>query len=93
MKTFLIASVLIAVQFTTGDIYAQITERERPEEWQDLAYGGRFMDRFLPIPPMGILSSNTWGADNVMPRYTDNGIEDKEWSYWGGNALLGPDGK
>jgi len=92
MKTFLIASVLIAVQFTTGDIYAQITERERPEDWQDLAYGGRFMDRFLPIPPMGTLSSDTWGAENVLPRYTDNGIEDQQWSYWGGNALLGPDG-
>ncbi len=51
------------------------------------------MDRFLPIPVLGPLSSDTWGADNVLPRYVDNGIEDREWSYWGGNALKGPDGK
>ena len=60
--------------------YAQITERERPREWDDLVFGGRFMDRFLPIPTRGELTSDTWGAGNVVPRYTDNGIEDNEWS-------------
>jgi len=92
MKTSLIAFVLIIVPLSTDIVYAQVTERERPESWEDLAYGGRFMDRFLPIPPVGSLSSDTWGADNVLPRYVDNGLEDMEWSYWGGNALKGPDG-
>jgi hypothetical protein len=27
-------------------LYTQITERERPEAWEDLVYGGRFMDNF-----------------------------------------------
>lgn len=76
-----------------GLINAQITERERPAEWNNLAFGGRFMDRFLPIPVMGPLSSDTWGGENVIPRYVENGLEDMEWSYWGGNALLGADGR
>ncbi len=92
MKTSLTAIVLIAIHLIAGNIYAQITERERPDAWENLAYGGRFMDRFLPIPIMGELSSVTWGADNVIPRYAENGLEDMDWSYWGGNALLGPDG-
>lgn len=49
------------------------------------------MDRFLPIPTIGALTDNTWGAENVVPRYVDNGIEDMEWSYWGGNILLDND--
>jgi len=86
-RPFLILLLLVL----TGPAGAQITERERSEEWDNLVYGGRFMDRFLPIPVMGALSSDTWGAENVVPRYVENGIEDREWSYWGGNALKGPD--
>ncbi len=51
------------------------------------------MDRFLPMPAKGPLTSDTWGAAQVKPRYIENGLEDQEWSYWGGNALLGEDGK
>jgi len=75
------------------DAHAQSVERSRPAEWKGLAYGGRFMDRFLPMPADGPLTRETWGADNVKPRYVENGLEDNAWSYWGGNALLGPDGK
>ncbi len=56
-------------------------------------YGGQFMDRLLPMPLQGKLTSDTWGADNVKPRDLDNGIEDRQWSYWGGNAKLASDGK
>ncbi len=42
--------------------------------------------------PSGKLSSATWGGSNVLPRYIDNGIEDRERSYWGGNILKGTDG-
>lgn len=56
-------------------------------------YGGQFMDRFLPMPVQGKLTSDTWGADRVKPRYVDNGIEESEWSYWGGQARLASDGK
>ena len=72
--------------------FAQITERERPEEWNQLVQGARFMDRFLPMKGK-VLSSDTWGADCVIPRLIDNGIEDRIWSYWGGNILKGIDGK
>ncbi|MEM9143683.1 MAG: glycoside hydrolase family protein [Bacteroidota bacterium] len=71
---------------------AQITERERPAQWEDLVYGGRFMDRFLAIPTVGELTKTVWGASEVIPRYVDNGIEDSQWSYWGGNMLKGDDG-
>ena len=74
-------------------LQAQITERERPVEWDSLVNGGRFMDRFLPMPTTGPLTSDTWGAAQVKPRYIWNGLEDNQWSYWGGNALLGDDGK
>ena len=55
--------------------FSQITERERPAEWKQLVKGARFMDRFLPMKG-NVLSSDTWGADCVLPRYVDNGIED-----------------
>ena len=71
----------------------QSVERKRPEGWNDLVFGGRFMDRFLPMPVQGRLTSETWGAGNVKPRYIDNGLEDNEWSYWGGNAIQGDDGR
>lgn len=71
---------------------AQVEERERPAEWQNLINGGRFMDRFLPMEGK-ILTSDTWGAECVRPRYIDNGIEDRTTSYWGGNILQTPDGK
>jgi len=93
MRTLLFKCILIPFLLFSVDLNAQITDRERPEAWENLVYGGRFMDRFLPIPEMGELSSETWGAENVLPRYTDNGLEDMEWSYWGGNALKGADGK
>jgi len=72
---------------------AQTTERPRPAEWSNLVFGGRFMDRFLPMPNLGQLTRDTWGAENVLPRYSDNGIENRKWSFWGGNIKLGEDGK
>ncbi|MBZ0258534.1 glycoside hydrolase family protein [bacterium] len=93
MKTRYLFFAIIAFSFITADANGQSVERSRPAEWNNLVFGGRFMDRFLPSPVQGKLTSDCWGADNVIPRYTDNGIEDAEWSYWGGNALLGDNGK
>lgn len=70
----------------------QVTERERPEEWENLVTGARFMDRLLPMPGRE-LSSDVWGADCVRPRYVDNGIELPGTSFWGGNILQTTDGK
>lgn len=72
--------------------FAQIVERSRPKEWDHLVLGARFMDRFLPMKGE-VLSSKTWGGENVKPRYIDNGIEDNIWSYWGGNIKKGKNGK
>jgi len=72
---------------------AQVTKRSRPEGWNQLVEGARFMDRFLPMPNQDGMTSNTWGADAVIPRDINNGIEDPKWSYWGGNARLQDDGK
>lgn len=77
--------------FGATTLSAQITERPRPAEWDHLVPGARFIDRFLPMPE-GILSSNTWGVESVLPRYIDNGIESDKWSYWGGNIVRGDDG-
>lgn len=78
---------------STIDISAQIIKREIPKEWNGLVEGGSFMDLFLPIPIQNSLSEDTWGAENVIPRDVDNGIEDSEWSYWGGNIKVAEDGK
>lgn len=71
----------------------QVEQRTRPEEWKDLVKGGKFIDLFEPIPALAPLTSDTWGTAGVKPRYIENGIEDRDWSYWGGNILLGEDGK
>lgn len=72
--------------------FGQAAERPRPEAWKALARGGRFADLFLPMKGER-LSSDTWGAKGVVPRFVDNGIEDRVWSYWGGNILRGEDGR
>ena len=77
---------------TPVTILSQIIERKRPVEWSKLIEGARFMDRFLPMKG-NILSSDTWGATSVIPRYVDNGIEDRVWSYWGGNIQKAEDGQ
>lgn len=86
----LLMSVLLIFFAGTESVFAQITDRARPKEWDQLVPGARFIDRFLPMPE-GELSSHVWGAENVVPRYVDNGIEDSERSYWGGNILRGDD--
>lgn len=52
---------------------AQITERTLPVEWKNLIDGGRFKDRFLPMPD-GKSGENVWGTDSVRLRYVDNGM-------------------
>lgn len=83
---------LLFFLFIALPLCAQITDRERPAEWSQLVNGARFMDRFLPMQGK-VLSFDTWGVDGVIPRYVDNGIEDRIWSYWGGNIKKGSDGK
>jgi hypothetical protein len=76
----------------SAPLFSQITERPRPEEWKQLVPGGRFIDRFLPMVT-GTSSKDVWGVEGVVPRYIDNGIENAQFSFWGGNILLGDDNK
>lgn len=55
-----------------------------------------FIDYFLPMPIIGGLSKEIWGAAAVGPRDPKNGLEDvtiKQWNYWDGQIIKGPDGK
>ncbi len=80
----LIATLIVALVVYSS--YAQDVQRELPKEWQGIVEGGRFQDRFLPMPD-GELRSDVWGAKEVVPRFVDNGIEDSTFSYWGGNIV------
>jgi len=55
-----------------------------------------FIDYFLPMPIEGPLVSDVWGAPGIFPRDPKNGLEDptmKQWCYWDGQIIKGPDGK
>ena len=54
------------------------------------------IDYFLPMPVQGRLTRDIWGADNVLPRDPQNGLEDttiKQWCYWDGQIIKAPDGR
>ena len=55
-----------------------------------------FIEYFLPTPITEPLSKDAWGVPTVGPRDTGNGLEDttmKQWCYWDGQIIKGPDGK
>lgn len=90
MKNIGVAIVLL---WNVTIVVGQITEREVPKEWEKLVEGGRFRDRFQPMPKGISIKPEDWGAEPVRNRYKDNGIEDNVRSYWGGNVLHADDGK
>lgn len=89
----LIAALALPLSALLNPVIAEITERKLPSEWDNLVDGSRFIDRFLPLPDVGKLSSNVWGLDTVKPRHVDNGLEDNTYSYWGGNIHIDQQGK
>jgi len=61
-----------------------------------LAADKTLIDYFLPMPVVGSLETNVWGAPGVFPRDPQNGLEDttmKQWCYWDGQIIKGPEGK
>ncbi|GEM_PF-1828485 len=67
---------------------------QTPESKKQLVIGGQFKDLILPMPIIKKLASKgIWGTDDVLPRDVNNGLESNDWSYWGGNPMLGKDGK
>jgi len=94
MSTVIPKKAVLALALSTALatlVHAQHEDVVRPAEWKDLAFGGRFMDRFEPMPLLGRRTAETWGVDAVKPRDVLNGIEEAEWSYWGGNILQAED--
>ncbi|MDP4611810.1 MAG: glycoside hydrolase family protein [Opitutales bacterium] len=49
--------------------------------------GASFSDLLLPMPIHKELRSDVWGAEGVLPRDPDNGVESYDWSYWGGKVI------
>lgn len=90
-NTAVFALITVATLFITENLHAQIVDRPRPQEWDQLVMGGRFMDRILPMPE-GNKGEKVWGVEEVAGRFIDNGIESPETSFWGGNILKGKDG-
>jgi len=55
-----------------------------------------FIAYFKPTPIVKPLSRTAWGAAEVGPRDTGNGLEDvtmTQWNYWDGPILRGSDGR
>lgn len=90
MKMNKLYLLLVAGSVLSASLTAQVQERTKPAEWEQLVKGGRFMDRFEAMPE-GKLSEKTRGTDDVRPRYVENGIEHPDISFWGGNILQTPD--
>lgn len=89
-------TITIATVFVAACAFAQIVERPRPAGWERIVPGGRFMDRFEKSAVIGNgWTDKCWGGDNVKPRDIRNGIEEPEYSYWGGNItkVLDKDGR
>lgn len=66
---------------------------EKAETKVKAVLGASFRDLILPMPIHKSLSYDLWGTEGVVPRDPDNGIEDPDWSYWGGDPIKGKDGK
>lgn len=56
----------------------------------------KFVDCFEPMPIIGGLNEDCWGAVDVGPRDQDNGLEDRNlesYTYWDGGIIKGDDGR
>ncbi|MDZ8117043.1 glycoside hydrolase family protein [Pontiella agarivorans] len=101
MKKSTFAVLMVFAALVVSDAEAKKT-KHGSKEYTDLppyervsglVWGGQFMDRFEPVPVMSPMTRDTWGVDAVVPRDITNGIEDPDWSYWGGKIVKGDDGK
>ena len=71
----------------------------------ELQTGGQFMDLLLPMEGSVAATESDWGTsagentqydgtwEGTLGRWKDNGVEDNDRSYWGGNIIKGDDGK
>jgi hypothetical protein len=95
MKSYPTA-VLAILLLSAGRILADSGPAAAGSDTQHPASPRSFIDYFLPTPPHGNLSRETWGATNVLPRDAQNGLEDptiKKYCYWDGQIIKATDGK
>ncbi|HVS54070.1 MAG TPA: glycoside hydrolase family protein [Opitutaceae bacterium] len=93
-RSVALAALTLATTAFAAD--SSIAPAASPAPGASAASGKTFIDYFLPIPAHGPLSKDAWGAPNVLPRDPQNGLEDptiKQWCYWDGQIIKGPDGK
>ncbi|MBR0413261.1 MAG: glycoside hydrolase family protein [Eubacterium sp.] len=75
-----ILAAVLAVLFVMP-VYAEQENNDTPRQ---------FVDCFLPMPVIGNLSSDAWGADLVGARDQQNGLEDptlENYEYWDGGIF------
>lgn len=93
----------MALVLTTGTMAVPLSASPEPgaaaaPDRQELPVLGPkpFIAYFKPTPMVRPLSEKAWGAAEVGPRDTGNGLEDaglKQWNYWDGPILRGSDGR
>ena len=87
-----IVIAMISVFFAEVGISPGGTGKARAEE----VPATKFVDCFEPMPVIGGLNEDCWGAADVGPRDQDNGLEDRTmgtYSYWDGGIIKGDDGR
>ncbi len=88
MRKQLLNIMVFALVFILTGFGTVIAQSKR-----EFVKGGQFKDLILPMPILKKLTDkNIWGTEAVKPRDIQNGLESKEWCYWGGNPMLGKDG-
>ncbi|MEM0992029.1 MAG: glycoside hydrolase family protein [Bacteroidota bacterium] len=91
---YLKSKIGFAIVIYVSTLSTLSSQAQTPYEPKEIIYGGQFKDLILPIPIIGKLTAEgIWGTEVVLPRDVSNGVEGKEWSYWGGNPMLGKDDK
>ena len=103
MTLTLLLAVLTHVSADVKVVFADAM----PKQSSELTAGGQFMDLLLPMEGSIAATESDWGTTageetneryagtwaGTLGRWKDNGIEDTERSYWGGNIIKGDDGK
>jgi len=97
MRTTIPVLLSLAAPFVclAEDGYGPYGAQHAPSAYRapaNLAPGGAFIDRILPMPVPNGLRADTWGGTNVKPRVVENGLEDPAWSYWCMSVHRGADG-
>jgi len=106
MKTILFFQAFLAIALAT-DASGQITKGkfgnggtvdrsilpDHVANSDGLILGGEFADLIKPLPARANRVAPKWGTEGSRVRDAWYGIEDDEYSYWGGNVILGDDGQ